>query len=399
MLLRAVYFEVQLITSWELTLSVPEIRGAVASSFENVREVFSNNFEQQNEVGAAVCVFHQGKKVVDLWGGYRDEARTLPWQEDTLVNVWSTTKGAMAACVGRMVAQGLLDLSKPVSDYWPEFGVSGKEDITVAQLFSHQAGLCGPVEPITVDEVYDVTQMADRLAAQAPQWEPGTRSGYHAITIGYLAEALVSRVTGQSVGEYFRDQIAEPLGLDIFLGLPEAEEGRVAEMLHDGLPMSGGVETFNAYQILAQVNVPVSYDLANQPRWRAMGIPSAGGTATARGIASMYNLLIEDVRGNTECIADKHSLGQMVSRQIKNEDLVIRFPISWGVGFGLDDGSGMYGGGGESFGHHGWGGSYGFADPESGVAFSYVMNFMREPQSGDTRAIDLFEAFYAAISD
>jgi CubicO group peptidase (beta-lactamase class C family) len=303
----------------------------------------------------------------------------------------------MAACIARLVAQGRLDLNNSVSDYWPEFAAAGKEDVTIAQLFSHQAGLCGPVDQLTVDDVYDVAQMADRLASQAPQWEPGARSGYHAITIGYLAEALVFRITGQSVGEYFRDQIAGPLGLDVFMGLPESEEGRIAEMLHDGNPMSGGPETYNEYQVLAQVNIPVSFDLANQRRWRSMGIPSAGGSATARGIAEMYNVLIEDVRGHTETIADKNTLSQMLACQIKNEDLVIRFPMSWGVGFALDDGSGMYGGGAKSFGHHGWGGSYGFADPEAGVAFSYVMNFMREPQSGDTRAIDLFQAFYAAI--
>ncbi|NKB99647.1 MAG: serine hydrolase [Pseudomonadales bacterium] len=378
-------------------MSIQEVHGAVAQPFEKVREVFAANFEQQNEVGAAVCVYHQGEKVVDIWGGHRDGAQAEPWQEDTLVNVWSTTKGAMAACISRLVAQGKLELQNPVADYWPEFAAAGKETITVAQLFSHQAGLCGPVEPVTVDDVYDVAGMADRLAGQAPQWEPGTRSGYHAITIGYLAEALVSRVTGQSVGEYFRDQIAGPLGLDVFLGLPEDEEGRVAEMLHDGLPFSGGIETYNEYQILAQVNVPVAFDLANQRRWRAMGIPSAGGTASARGVAGMYNVLIDDVRGNTENIADRKTLSQTLACQITNEDLVIRIPISWGVGFGLDDGTGMYGGGAKSFGHHGWGGSYGFADPEAGLAFSYVMNFMREPQSLDPRAIDLLKACYAAI--
>lgn len=378
-------------------MSVPVIHGEVATPFDKLRDVFTANFQQQQEIGAAVCVYHQGKKVVDIWGGHRDGAQTQPWQEDTLVNVWSTTKGAMAACVSRLVMQGRLDLQKPVAQYWPEFAAAGKEKITVAQLFSHQAGLCGPLDKLTVDDVYDVVKVAEGLALQAPQWEPGTRSGYHAITIGYLAEALVSRITGQSVGEYFRDQIAGPLGLDVFLGLPEAEEGRVAEMLHDGNPMSGGIETYNDYQILAQVNVPVAFDLANQRRWRSMGIPSAGGSATARGIAGMYNLLIDDVRGDTQSISDSKTLNQMLTCQIKNEDLVIRFPMTWGVGFALDDGSGMYGGGAKSFGHHGWGGSYGFADPQAGIAFSYAMNFMREPQSEDTRAIDLIQALYAAL--
>lgn len=378
-------------------MSIPETHGSIAPSFEKVRDVFAANFERQHEVGAAVCVFYQGQKVVDIWGGHRDGARTQPWQEETLVNVWSTTKGAMAACVARLVAQGKLDLSKPVADYWPEFASAGKGTITVAQLFSHQAGLCGPVDAVSVDEVYDVEQMAQRLASQAPQWQPGTRSGYHAITIGYLAEALFSRITGQSVGQYFHDQIAGPLGLDLFLGLPESEEQRVAEMLHDGNPMSGGIETYNEYQVLAQVNVPVSFDLANQRRWRAMGIPSAGGSATARGVAGMYNALVENVRGNSATIANSSAMTQVLARQIQNEDLVIRFPMSWGVGFALDDGSGMYGGGAQSFGHHGWGGSYGFADPETGIAFSYVMNFMREPQSEDTRAIDLIAVLYESI--
>lgn len=378
-------------------MSVPDIHGEVTPTLQRLRDVFAANFETQHEVGAALCVYHQGNKVVDIWGGHRDGARTQLWQEDTLVNVWSTTKGAMAACIARLVAKKQLDLTKPVADYWPEFAAAGKEKITVAQLFSHQAGLCGPVEKLSVDDVYNVTKIADTLAAQEPQWEPGTRSGYHAITIGYLAEALVLRITGQSVGEYFQEQIAAPLGLDVYLGLPQAEERRVAEMLHDGNPMSGGIETYNQYQILAQVNVPVAFDLANQRRWRNMGIPSAGGSATARGIAGMYNALIDDVRGNTETISNQATMNQMLGSQIKNEDLVIRFPITWGVGFALDDGSGMYGGGAKSFGHHGWGGSYGFADPEAGIAFCYAMNFMREPQSEDTRAIDLMQALYAAV--
>lgn len=233
-------------------MSVPEIHGSVAPTFEKVRDVFAANFEQQNEVGAAVCVYHQGRKVVDLWGGHRDQ----PWQEDTLVNVWSTTKGAMAACIGRLVAQGSLDLNKPVADYWPEFAASGKEKIAVAQLFSHQAGLSGPVEPVTVDDIYGVAQMADRLALQAPQWEPGTRSGYHAITIGYFAEALVSRVSGQSVGEHFHDETAGPLGLDVFMGCPRQRKARLPRCCMTAIPCQAEPKPVTNIRFLRKLTYP-----------------------------------------------------------------------------------------------------------------------------------------------
>jgi len=244
-------------------MSEPMIGGDVDPAFAAVADAFADNFRNEGEIGASICVFQAGRKVVDLWGGHADAARTRAWGPDTIVNVWSTTKGMMALCVARLVDQGLLANDRPVADYWPEFAANGKGAVTVAQLFSHQAGLCGPGRPLTEAELLDTDFVADLLAAMAPHWPVGTRSGYHALTIGPLGDGLFKRVVGKTVGQYFRDEIAGPLAVDFHIGLPIEEEGRVAEIVHDGNPESGGPESFNAYQRLAQQNVPVRSGIAN----------------------------------------------------------------------------------------------------------------------------------------
>src|SRR5580693_2115868 len=227
------------------------ISGRCDPRFEPVAEAFRRNFRDEQEIGASVCVFQGGQPVVDLWGGHADGARTRPWERDTLVNVWSSTKGVMALCVARLNDQGLLDNDRPVADYWPEFAANGKGAVTVAQLFSHQAGVCGPSRQLTEAESLDTDFLADLMAAEAPHWPIGSRSGYHAFTIGPLGDGLFKRVTGRTVGQYFRDELGGPLGVDFHMGLPASEEGRVAETLHDEFPQSGGQETFNEFQRLA----------------------------------------------------------------------------------------------------------------------------------------------------
>jgi CubicO group peptidase (beta-lactamase class C family) len=374
------------------------INGICDPRFEPVAEVFRRNFRDEQEIGASVCVFQGGQPVVDLWGGHADGARTRPWERDTLVNVWSSTKGVMALCVARLNDQGLLDNERPVADYWPEFAANGKGAVTVAQLFSHQAGVCGPSRQLTEAEALDTDLMADLMAAEAPQWPIGSRSGYHAFAIGPLGDGLFKRVTGRTVGQYFHDEIGGPLGVDFHMGLPVSEEGRVAETLHDEFPQSGGQETFNDFQRLAQVHVPVHYGLANLRAWRAQGTPSAGGQGNARGLARLYAALATDRKlGGVELVSQK-ALGAATTVQIENEDLVLRFPITWGIGFAINRGMGVYGPNPRTFGHHGWGGSFGFADPDKGLGVAYAMNFMREPQGGlDPRFAGLIEAVYASV--
>jgi CubicO group peptidase (beta-lactamase class C family) len=371
--------------------------GYIAPGFEAVRDVFAANLRAEGEVGASFCVHVHGVRVVDVWGGHADTARSRPWSADTLTNVWSTTKGALAACVARLVAEGRLAYEDPVARYWPEFAAAGKAHVTVAQLFSHQAGLAGPSRPLTVDALFDVEAVAALLAAEPPQWPVGSQPGYHALAIGYLAEALFRRVVGLSVGDYFASTIATPLQLDFYLGLADELEARVAETSHDGQPMSGGVGHFNRFQRLAQVHLPIEPLLPNQRRWRAMGLPSAGGFASARGVAGLYAALLSDLAGTTRHIADAKTLQAALRPQISGEDLVLRAPITWGVGFALNAHVAFYGPNPHAFGHHGWGGSMGFADPDAGLAFGYAPNFMREAASGDPRAANLVRALYAAL--
>lgn len=373
------------------------IGGDVDPAFAAVADAFADNFHNEGEIGASVCVFQAGRKVVDLWGGHADAARTRPWGPDTIVNVWSTTKGMMALCVARLVDQGLLANDRPVADYWPAFAANGKGAVTVAQLFSHQAGLCGPGRPLTEAEMLDTDFVADLLAAEAPHWPVGTRSGYHALTIGPLGDGLFKHVVGKTVGQYFRDEIAGPLGVDFHIGLPAEEDSRVAEIVHDGNPESGGPDSFNAFQRLAQQNVPIRSGIANLRAWRAQGTPSAAGTGNARGLATVYSALATDRRlGGVELVSEK-ALAAATGIQIENEDLVLRFPMSWGIGFALNKAMGVYGTSPRAFGHHGWGGSFAFADPDSGLAVAYAQNFMREPQGGlDPRFAALVGAVYAS---
>jgi CubicO group peptidase (beta-lactamase class C family) len=373
------------------------IEGRFDARFAAVADAFARNFREEGDIGASVCVFQAGQMVVDLWGGHADGARTRPWTRDTLVNIWSTTKGAMALCVARLNDQGLLANERPVAAYWPEFAANGKQDITVAQLFSHQAGLCGPSRQLSEAEMLDTDFVADLLAGEAPHWPAGARSGYHGLTIGPLGDGLFKRVVGKTVGQYFRDEIAGPCGVDFHIGLPQQEEGRVAEIVHDGNPQSGGRETFNEFQILAQVHVPVSAGIANTRAWRAQGTPSAAGTANARGIATIYSALATDRRIAGVEVVSRQALEAATTPQIENEDLVLRFPMSWGVGFALNKAMGAYGPNPEAFGHHGWGGSFGFADPGRGLGVAYAMNFMREPRGApDPRFAGLVEAVYAS---
>ena len=207
-----------------------EVQGEVAPGFESVKQVFAENWNDI-EVGASYTVIHRGVKVVDLWGGYQDPSFESEWQEDTLVNIYSTTKGLASVAVAILAGDGHLDFDAPVVDYWPEFGAEGKHEITVAQLLSHQAGVCGVEQKLTVEDLYDWNKMVNLLAAQKPLWEPGTAAGYHAVTWGYLPGELVRRITGQTLGAYFRDKVAVPLDADCYIGLPDSEMDRVADMI------------------------------------------------------------------------------------------------------------------------------------------------------------------------
>lgn len=376
-----------------------EISGRADSSFQRIADAFEQNFAEGYELGAAFCLFKNGEKKVDIWGGHMDAAKTRPWEKDTLVNVWSTTKGILAFCVARLADQGHLDLDQNVAHYWPAFGSNGKRDITVAQLFSHQAGLCGTSRKITPEECVNTDFLASFLASERPQWEPGTRSGYHAFTLGPLADGLFQKVIGKTVGAYFAEEIAKPHELDFHMGLPASEDDRIAELTHDGGLQTGGPDNWNEFQARAHGNTPTGVEIAMTREWRAQGTPSAGGQGNARSVATLYSALATDRCLNGTEIISQAGLDAVTQIQIENKDLVIGLPVSWGVGYVINTSKLVFGPNPEAFGHSGWGGSFGFADPITGIAAAYTMNRMIEPQGApDPRVVSLIKAISASMA-
>lgn len=377
------------------TKTAVEVHGTCAKGFEAVRETFASHFSTSGEVGASVCVIRNGEVLVDLWGGYADEARTKSWTRDTLANVWSTTKGMGALVIGMLVERGLISYTDKVSKHWPEFAAEGKGDITIAQMMSHQAGLCGPDVPTTSEEMCNHALMAERLAAQKPIWEPGSCSGYHALTVGILAGEVVARVTGKTIGTWFSENVARPYEVDFFIGLPASEDFRVAEMIASkvsGMPMSN----LNPSQKAALANPAPDARVPNERFWREAELSSANGQSTASAIARVYGALATDGKIDGKDLVKPATIAAMTALQIEGQDQVLGMQSRWGAGYILNVG-GMYGPNDEAFGHSGWGGSFGMADPKTGLAIAYTMNQMGAELAGDPRANALIAATYASL--
>lgn len=380
----------------DTSVASAEIHGTCAEGFEQVRKAFAANFASPGEAGASVSVVRDGEVMVDLWGGYADAGRTKPWRRDTLANVWSTTKGMGALVCGMLVERGLMAYEDKVSKHWPEFAANGKTEITVGQMLSHQAGLCGPTAPTTVEDYCDHALMVERLAAQTPIWTPGSRSGYHALSVGILAGELVKRVSGKTIGTFFRDKVAKPFGVDFFIGLPESEEPRVAEMIPAGTSNMPRPETLSPSQIAAMGNPGVNAEFPNRRMWRAAELSSANGQGTASALARVYGALATDGKIDGKALVKPDTIRRMTAVQIEGHDEVLAMPARWGAGFLLNVG-GLYGPNDDTFGHSGWGGSFGIADPKTGVAVAYVMNQMGPDLAGDARANAIVAATYASL--
>ena len=380
----------------DTSIASVEINGSCAKGFEAVRHAFAANFASGGEVGASVAVVQHGNLVVDLWAGHADAARTKPWSQTTLANVWSTTKGMGALVGGLLVERGLMAYADRVCSYWPEFAAGGKERITIGQLFSHQAGLCGPAEPSTVEDMCNQPLMAARLAAQTPFWEPGSRTGYHALSVGVLVGELVKRITGKSIGSYFNEEIARPFDIDFFIGLPELEEYRVAEMIPASNTSPMKASDFNPSQIAAFTNPAPDAAVPNQRFWRAAELSSANGQGRAVALARVYGALANGGMLDGKSLVTPSTIRAMTAQQISGMDEVLAMPTRWGAGFQLNV-MGLYGPNQASFGHAGWGGSFGMADPNAALGISYVMNQMGPGLVGDVRANALIAATYASL--
>ncbi|MFF7172248.1 serine hydrolase domain-containing protein [Streptomyces pseudovenezuelae] len=364
------------------------IHGDVAAGFEPVREAFAANFSKHGDIGAAVCVYQYGQPVVDLWGGIADPETGRPWTRDTLQLVYSATKGATATAAHMLAERGALDLDAPVAKYWPEFATNGKADIPVRWLLSHQAGLIALDQPVPLDEALAWHPMAAALAGQRPLWTPGTAHGYHGRTWGWLVGEVIRRVSGQTPGRFFADEIAAPLGLDVFIGLPADQRNRVSRMAYQRpavdlttVPAESVPEDLrelvaawrdpNSFSNRAYaVTDPAEIDF-DSPEVQAAELPSSNGIATARALARMYAALIGEVDG-VRLLAPE-TLESAAKEQAGGKDQVMLIPSRFSSGYMLPTETNPMAGP-SSFGHTGRGGSLGFADLEHGVAFGYVMN-------------------------
>jgi len=374
---------------------VIRVEGFCDDRFAPVKDVFKNNFESHGDVGASVSVFRHGEPLIDLWGGHLDVDRTEPWSENTLVNIWSTTKGVTATCFAMAVDRGALSYEDKVAKYWPEFGVAGKDSVTVAMLLSHQAGLCGFRDPAALEDFFDIDAAAAKLAAAEPFWTPGTQSGYHAVTMGVLASKLLQIAEGRTVAQFVDDELRKGMGLDIFIGVPESERSRVSNILASpDVELDDHLPTPNAVQIAALANPPMEPAIANLPEWRTAEIPSGNGHATARSLAKLYSTLASGGAIEGRSIASKETIKQATRPQIEGVDAVLSIPTSWGCGFMLNS-DGLYGTSPGAFGHSGWGGSFAFGDPETGLGIAYTMNHMGTELAGDPRSVALVEAVYS----
>lgn len=360
--------------------------------FERLHEAFRDNFTHRGDVGAAIALAIDGELVVDLWGGVADPATGRRWEAETRPNIWSTTKGITAICFAILADRGLLDYDRPVADYWPEFAAENKQNVTVAMLLSHQAGLCGFREPISLDTYYDASSAAARLAAMRPFWLPGSSFGYHAISIGLLATALFQKVEGRSLKQF----VAEELGsLGISIGLdPNDEPLRAAMLAPTALNSAAIVGEMTEAQVAALANPPLDPLIPNDPAWRSADIPSANGFATARGLAKLYGSLVGEGSNSRSVAIGTKAIAASTAPRASGTDLVLGLPAIWAAGF-LRNSDGSYGPHSSAFGHSGWGGSFAFADPDRGWAFAYVMNQMGTQLIGDARNVALIDALYA----
>ena len=381
-----------------------EIHGACDARFAPVREAFAANFRTQDEVGAAVAVSLDGELVLDLWAGHTDTARTQPWRRDTLVNVYSTTKGVTALAAHRLVDEGKLDLDAPVAKYWPEFAQAGKGALPVRWLLSHRAGLPAVRKLLPNESLYDWDAMAAALAAETPWWTPDSAHGYHAVTFGWLVGEVVRRIAGKSLGAYVRDVFAKPLGLDFHIGLAEPEHARVAHILQPAVPDTTGEGAQLFMRALAEpegvtsrafMNPPSMSLGPNVPAWRSAEIPGANGHGTARALATLYGRV---ALGDGSVISGE-GIARCRTEQSRGDDLVLGVPTRFGLGFMLrqDSHTGGCCLGAGAFGHPGAGGSLAFADPEARLGFGYVMNRMGPRILLDDRAIALVEALNGCL--
>jgi CubicO group peptidase (beta-lactamase class C family) len=366
-----------------------DLHGTCDERFGAVREALAETLDDQ-DVGACAAVVHDGELVADLWGGYADEDRTTPWQRDTIVNVWSTTKTMTALCALILADQGELDVTAPVARYWPEFAAAGKDGVLVSHLLSHTAGLPEFTAPMTVADLYDWPLITSRLAAQAPVWAPGTAAGYHALTQGYLVGEVIRRVTGATPGEFFAAEVAGPLGADFHIGLAAEHDHRVAPVIPPPDPEPGKDESDRAEPDKAEPaedGFQLRASEANTAAWRRAEIPAANGHGNARSVALVQSVLAAGGTAGAVRLLSPDGCAPAWQEQYRGPDRVLGHDIRYGLGYGLMGGSCYWGG---------WGGSMVVIDRDAQLTVAYAMNRMLDDDD-NIRALGIATAAYSAL--
>lgn len=375
-----------------------DVQGSCDPAFEGVRAALADNLEQGKDVGACAAVTVDGKLVADVWGGFQDVEKTVPWEQDTIINVWSTTKTMAALTMLLLVDRGEVDVDAPVATYWPEFKAGGKENVLVRHIMSHTAGLSGWQEPMQPDDLYDWELATSRLAAQEPWWEPGTASGYHAITQGYLEGEVVRRVTGQTIGAFFAQELAGPLQADFHIGTGPEHDARVARVIPPPpLVPEGAAIDPESVALRTLANPPLDAAQSWTEAWRRAEIPAAGGHGNARSVATVQSILACGGEVGGKRFFGEATADLVFREQCNGTDLVLGVPLSHGIGYGLP---------GEMLPlpnrrtcfWGGWGGSLIIIDLDARMTVSFVMNRMGEGTVGDDRSVGILMAAYAGLA-
>ena len=379
-----------------------EIYGSADGSFTKLKNVYERNFEAGLDVGSSLAVTHKGKLVLDMWGGFQDRNLSRPWCEDTIINVWSCTKNMASLCILLLADKGQLDFSDPVTKYWPEFGVAGKSDVTISQIMSHSSGMSGWEKPIDHATFYNWEEACSLLAEQKPFWDPGSAVGYHAISIGYLLGEIVKRLTGISLGNFFKNEIADVLGLDFHIGTPRSEYERVAEIyMENDSPPALDIEDKDsvASRTISNPILRASYSTSDQ--WRAAEIPAAGGHGNGRSIAQCMAIIANSGTVSGKEVLSTRTVEKIYEEQISGIDLVLDTYVRWGMGFALpakNDTWMSYFENQRTCFWCGWGGSLAIADSQSQVSLGYAPLRMEESVFGSDRSDSIVRAFVDCLS-
>ncbi len=388
-----------------MSAAAPAIAGECDPRFERVREAFARNFADADEVGACVAVTIGGELVVDLWAGHMDREQTKLWERDTVVLVYSTTKGVVALATHMLADRGLIDFEAPVADVWPEFAQAGKESLPLRQLLTHEAGLVTIDEKLPVGAELEWDVMAGALARQAPVWRPGEQQGYHAGTFGWLVGEVIRRVSGRSVGTFIREEISEPLGVDFLLGFGPEEDARVADLLLAQAPAAGSIVA-NALAAPDSLTAR-AFNLAprgpnkgrNSRAFRASEQPAANGHTNARALATIYGAVAMGGVWEGSRLLSEAAVERAGTPLVLGEDVILQRQAYRSLGFMLPVPGEPDPRGERALGHAGMGGSLGFADPDAGIGFGYAMNQMWTStlDGDDPRANRLAKAVYDSL--